>query len=233
MENNSLMSKRMLFEHKEILFSDRCLIVEGFNDYKFFSAYLRYLKYQYTDDPRYNIVIINTGGKGSAFHLVNFIKHLKIKCKFIFDFDMVKYTKNIKYSMDQFDKFIKKKYKNDIQEMQKILEISKEFTESGKILCREKQRVKDVNNMNDLKEKYSSVLFKNAGKLEQINTYLENVCYDNIEFKTNEFCEIFEYAILIWDDEIKDLEYFGRTLFGNNFTKKKWGITLYVIFSMN
>lgn len=86
-----------------------------------------------------------------------------------------------------------------------------------------KKKEKEKKNIETLKEKYSNILFKN--KYNEVNNYLDETYNETCDkFKMDEFCEMFEYVILIWNNEIKDIEYFGKKLFGDTFKKDNWNL---------
>lgn len=74
--------KHKLNDNKTILFSKKCLLVEGYDDYRFIKALLE-IKKKYC----YNIIIMN--GCTNADEYANLMKTLNIDYKFILDADVI------------------------------------------------------------------------------------------------------------------------------------------------
>ncbi|AYV76536.1 MAG: ATP-dependent endonuclease [Terrestrivirus sp.] len=75
--------KKNLYEHREVLFSNNLLLVEGYDDFRFIKHFLEINRNVIKDD--YNIVIL--GGKGDKIWKI--LDNLEIKYKSIYDFDLL------------------------------------------------------------------------------------------------------------------------------------------------
>lgn len=102
-DNNSMVTKsthitekdnmKNIFEHREILFSNKCLFVEGYHDYRFFKCFM-----EIHDINDYTIIIL--GGCGNK--VWEMCEKLKIEYKIIYDFDKLSQGKNNKFDINTF-----------------------------------------------------------------------------------------------------------------------------------
>ena len=104
--------KKHLFEHKEILFSKKCLLIEGYHDSRFFTEFLKI-----TDQQDYTIIIMN-GGDSQLYKVLNYFN---VCYKIILDADKLLDGKkgNCKISISKCWNIYKRhgKDKNIIHEM--------------------------------------------------------------------------------------------------------------------
>lgn len=77
--------KKMIFEAKSILFADRCLLVEGYDDYRFMKYFLKVCEEIDDKFPLYKIIML--GGCGSK--LWEILDRLNINYKIIYDCDKI------------------------------------------------------------------------------------------------------------------------------------------------
>jgi len=127
--------KKNLYEHKEILFSSKCLLVEGYHDYKFIKAFL-----EIYDIKDYNLIVLD--GEGNKIWKI--LDRLKIEHKIIYDadvlFELTDPKKLKKKSVRQTNKYkILHKLMNDIIESNNIKHI-------GNNIDHEKKKYNDFMN---------------------------------------------------------------------------------------
>lgn len=151
-------TKKLMFDHKEIFFAKKCLLVEGYFDYKFMKQFLKVLKLN-----DYLIIDMRTGSS-SLYKILN---ALDIDFKCIYDLDILNGKKKKMFFKDiniyKINKFIKdrkinNKYNKIIYEHVKKISINNENINkikntSDKLLILQKifltSLIKNINHVGD------------------------------------------------------------------------------------
>ncbi len=118
--------KKDISEHKEILFSSQCLLVEGYHDYRIMKCFLE--QTGYTD---YNIII--TGGCTSKLYKI--LDEFKIEYKIIYDNDVI-LGKEVQSCTKKAIKFIEDRLEKNEKISDKIKILLSDIL--NKLKCKEK-----------------------------------------------------------------------------------------------
>jgi len=113
--SESEMDKKNLYEHREVLFSDNLLLIEGYHDYKFMQSLFEVIGMN-----KYNLVILDGCGN-KLWKLLD--ENLKINYKAVYDFDVLNNKKHNVHSMNTVN-FIMRQSKNDKFKKLKDVEIT-------------------------------------------------------------------------------------------------------------
>lgn len=158
---------KTLYESKEVLFSDKCLLVEGYHDYRLMKEILKYVNL----DAIYNIIMMD----GCGSFLYDILYELNIDFKIIFDSDIL--TNRFK---DKNDK-TKINIKNNID---KLGHLSNKFLSKEFIMINKNDAVyiNIINTITDIINKYK---------------YSANITNVHFDEKNNIFCSLNDHSMYL------------------------------------
>lgn len=179
--------RKNVLENKKVFFSEKCLLVEGYHDYRFMIQFLKVI-----DRIDYAVIIMN----GKLSKLPQLLNILKINYKALYDVDMI-------YGKSENILNNKKSYRTIINKNCIFRDMNLD-SELIKLLQKYYSQYKDLINCLQIK------IDKN-NRPRECNTYIRKIrkkshdIYN--EASIQQFC-------FVWDKTIKDIEGIGIQLFG-------------------
>lgn len=186
-------SKKLLIDNKQILFSNKILLVEGYSDYRVVSEMLNYW---HLDD--YHLIILGGCGNGNGLCII--LKKLNIDYKVLYDTDVIMNEKNknnidinklikvlendtSKYSQDIINKIQKntKIHINEIVNCNNIYEFILNFNNNNNNIYIWNTNIKDIEGIGKLlfkKNSFTHDTWKTKTNFDiffKIKDYMENI----------------------------------------------------------